>query len=487
MFSPCIFSPARHITLAVLAFCAVGQTSITLAETRETQSPIVPVTQVMGYSGEIASDQTQQYQRVIREVETAAANDSLPNDPFANQQWSFMPTDQFVGAADIFSSQLHNANQSEVVVAIVDSGLRLDHEDYRTLPGYDFISDTVVGNDGDGRDDDPSDPGDWVDEVDVDNDTGESCQQTSSKWHGTAIAGIVGAESENQTGIAGGAKQALLLPVRVTGKCGGFVRDLIDGIRWAAGLPVNGVPDNPTPARVINLSVGFPGICKEEMQNAIDDAVKAGAILVTAATNSAVDLDTYPHSPASCENILTIAASLRNGQVAAYSALGSPVFLLGPGGNRKDGIISTDNEGDREPVLASSYGYHYGTSLAAAHVSAALATLLSIDPDLNNAQLKSLLRISANSTVDGDCADGDCGFGHLNTNRAVRSLLENPLPTVVDDPVSNTEPPTAAATSGPEAIGSWSACESLLALLIIMIFITGKSGPMAFSRQYRKH
>ncbi len=475
MFPPRISSPARRITLAAITLFAVGQTSITNAA--------APVTQVMGNTVEPATVQSPQNSRHIREIDPAAATAALPNDPLASEQWSFMTTGQYSGAADIFSSQLHNASQSDVVVAIVDSGLRLDHEDYRTLPGYDFISDAVVGNDGDGRDNDPSDPGDWVDEIDVLNDTGDSCQKTASKWHGTAIAGIVGAESENQAGIAGGALRALLLPVRVTGKCGGYVRDLIDGIRWAAGLHINGVPDNPTPARVINLSVGFPGGCTESMQNAIDDAVKAGAILVTAATNSAVDLDTYPHSPASCQNILTIAASLRNGQVAAYSALGSPVFLLGPGGNSKDGIISTDNDGAREPILASSYGYHYGTSLAAAHVSAALATLLSINPELSNAQLQSLLQSSANSTLDDNCNNGDCGYGHLNTNRAVRSLLENPLPVIFNDP----EPATAAASPGQSAIGSLSVADAILLLATMMLLLYHRATVSRPIRQYRKH
>ncbi len=438
---------------------------MSIAQT-ENQRAQGPITQVMGSTAHHALSDTTAKQRTVQQTDAAAALAALPNDPYAEEQWSFMPAELYAGAADIFSAQLHNASQTEVVVAIVDSGLRLDHEDYRTLAGYDFISDTTVSNDGDGRDNDPSDPGDWVDATDVQNDDNGSCVQTFSKWHGTAIAGIVGAESENQTGIAGGARHVSLLPVRVTGKCGGYVRDLIDGIRWAAGLPVANVPDNSTPARIINLSVGFPGGCSSAMQNAINDAVNAGAILVTASTNSAADLDSDPHSPASCTNILTIGASLRDGSTAPYSALGDRVFLLGPGGSARDGIISTDNEGDRTPVLNSSYGYHYGTSLAAAHVSAALASLLSIDPGLTNSQLQSLLENSATSSTDSNCASGACGSGHLNAQRAVQALLEGPTPSIAND-----QPVTAAASAEDTGVASFSITDIPAMLFVLTLVI----------------
>lgn len=390
----------------------------------------------------------------------------LPNDPLSDQQWSFMSSDVFRGAADFFGVQ-HNAPRSSVVVAVVDSGVRLDHEDYQTLPGFDFIKDAVVANDGDGRDADASDPGDWVDEDDVAGQLSSTCQLTQSKWHGTAIAGVIGAQTANSLGIAGAARDVQLLPVRVTGKCGGYVSDLIDGIRWSAGLSIPGVPDNLWPARVINLSVGFPGECSTALQQAIDDAVNAGAILVTAATNYGVNLDDQPHAPANCSNILTIGASLRSGALAPYSSVGSRVFLTGPGGSRQDGIISTDNNGRQSPSPDSSYGYHYGTSLAAAHVSASLATLLSAAPDLSNSQLKTALQDAALPASDTRCAGGLCGAGLLNTQRSVQLLLDGELPAADTNP----QPPVAAAAESAEApfAGSTSVATLMLLLLVLCV------------------
>ena len=401
-----------------------------------------------------------------------AAAEPLPNDPFAPDQWNFMTPDQFAGAANIFNPPDHNRNLSRVVVAVVDSGMLLDHEDYLALPGYDFVHDPDISNDGDGRDNDPTDPGDWVSTADLlERRVSENCQPTPSKWHGTAIAGIIGAESGNNLGVAGGSDFVSLLPVRVTGKCGGYVNDLIDGIRWAAGLSVSGAPDNPYPARIINLSVGFPGQCSHRLQTALDDAVKAGAILVTASTNNGVSLDTNPYSPATCDNVLSIGATLRNGEQAEYSSYGSNVFLLSPGGSARDGIVTTDNRGRSEADPASSYGYHFGTSMAAAHVSAALATLLTIDPSLSNQSLAKILSVSATPhTTDTRCNSSLCGHGLLNTNRAIQSLL-NPEPQN-DNPAyliqNQSAAPGIAAVQSAEAPSAGSTHPAILFLLLLL-------------------
>ncbi|OED36076.1 hypothetical protein AB833_28750 [Chromatiales bacterium (ex Bugula neritina AB1)] len=372
---------------------------------------------------------------------------TLPNDPLAAQQWNFMSATTYTGAADNFNAHIHNGSSSEVIVAVVDSGVILTHEDLRTLPGYDFVSTAEIGNDGDGRDADPSDPGDWVTQDDQQSGTvSAGCETSDSSWHGTAIAGIIGAASFNDTGIAGGAPRVSLLPVRITGRCGGFIHDMIDGIRWSAGLPVAGVPVNPYPARVINLSVGFAGDCSKALQSAINDATEAGSLIVAAATNSAVDLDTTPYSPATCENVLSIAANTREGTLADYSAYGSEVFLTAPGGTRSDAIITTENGSNSAPAPESSYGYHYGTSLAAAHVSAGAATLLSIDSGLSNTELSNLLQNSSVVMSESSiCRAGGCGFGRLNVNRAVRILTDEQL---TDD--SARPPVGAASASSPE-------------------------------------
>ena len=410
----------------------------------------------------------------------AAAN-PLPNDLRAADQWSFMSQELYPGAANIFNIPEHNGTETEVVVAIVDSGVILDHEDYTTLPGYDFVHDPAVGNDGDGRDSDPADPGDWVSDTDVSlGRVDAGCQITDSKWHGTAITGLIGAISDNQLGVAGGANLALLLPVRITGKCGGYVNDLIDGIRWSAGLSVSGAPDNPNPARIINLSIGFPGSCNSRLQSAINDATQAGAILVTAATNNAGSLNTTPYSPATCKNVLTIGAALRNGQLADYSAYGTDIFLLGPGGSATDGIVTTDNAGQQQSEQESDYGYHFGTSFAAAHVSAALATLLSIDPTLDNNTLRALLSNSATTTADDpQCDAGSCGSGRLNTGLAVSMLLDPAFAPLNDQVNLGTDPtttPTIGTAQSSESLQIGAISHSSLWLLMFI-----------FVRRHRQH
>ena len=151
--------------------------------------------------------------------------------------------------------------RSDIVIGDLDTGIRFDHPDLgavpgnRLLPGYDFISDPLVANDGGGRDPDASDPGGWVTAADAATPTFSGCTVANSSWHGTRTAGILGAITNNSTGIAGITSQTMILPVRVLGKCGGLDSDILDAMRWAAGLQVAGVPNNPHPAQIINMSL----------------------------------------------------------------------------------------------------------------------------------------------------------------------------------------------------------------------------------------
>jgi serine protease len=178
----------------------------------------------------------------------------VPNDEFYAEQWSLF---EDAGGARVQEAWDIERGVPEIVVALIDTGI-LDHEDLdpsRFVPGYDFISDPQMANDGDGRDADPADPGDAVAAGECE--VGEPPQ--ASTWHGTQISGIVGATTDNLIGIAGVTHGARLLMARVLGKCGGFTSDIVDAMRWAAGLSVPGVADNPQPARVINLSFGGEG------------------------------------------------------------------------------------------------------------------------------------------------------------------------------------------------------------------------------------
>lgn len=158
------------------------------------------------------------------------------------------------------------------------------------------------------------------------------------------------------------------MAVRVLGKCGGTTTDINDGIRWAAGLDVPGAPANPHPARVINLNLGTPpGVpCSDDpaTQSAIRDAVAAGALVVIAAGNDAVDAASV--TPASCDEGLTVAASDYRGHlVTRYSNFGSDVKILAPRGD-----LRRDDNGDSQPdgvlsMVKGGYAYFNGTSMAA--------------------------------------------------------------------------------------------------------------------------
>ena len=174
-----------------------------------------------------------------------------------------------------------------ITIGVIDTGYR-PHVDLagRFVAGYDFIGDPLVANDGDGRDSDPLDPGDWITSAENASGYFAGCGVSNSSWHGTHVSGTIGAVANNGIGVAGINQVSKIQPLRVLGKCGGYTSDIADAIRWAAGLTVTGVPANPTPDRVVNISLGGSGACGSTFQNAINAAVAAGTVVVVAAGNS---------------------------------------------------------------------------------------------------------------------------------------------------------------------------------------------------------
>ncbi|MGJ9404188.1 S8 family serine peptidase [Arthrobacter sp. KK5.5] len=332
-----------------------------------------------------------------------------PNDEYYGYQWNLWDHDAGIRAADAWT-----ATRGEgVVVAVVDTGITPHPDlDANVLPGYDMISDAASSRDGDGRDADPRDEGDWYEPLDC----GSYDAASISSWHGTHVAGIVAARAGDGLGVAGVAPGASILPVRALGACGGYTSDIADGITWAAGGDVPGVPANGTPARVVNLSLGGTATCSATFQTAIDGATAAGAVVVVAAGNETANAATS--SPANCGNVIAVAASGSRGALAPYSNFGALVDVMAPGGDmaRSDfgGVLSTLNDGDTVPGAPAHY-FSAGTSMAAPHVAGTAALMLAAAPSLTPAQVESRIKSAARAV---SCASG-CGAGRLDAPRAL--------------------------------------------------------------------
>ena len=330
--------------------------------------------------------------RALPEIEQVTedlrtSRDLTPNDVAFPTQWNMQSVYTYGGAANLPSAWTMTTGSASTVVAVIDTGITAHPEfQSRILPGYDFISDPVNANDGNGRDSDASDPGDWT----AKHECGYGEPAYTSSWHGTHVTGIIAAAGNNWSGMAGVNWRTRILPVRVLGKCGGSVSDIIDGMLWAVGLEVPGVPTNPNPAQVLNLSLGgwSPSGCTSAYEEALNRVRATGALVVAAAGND--DNESAYVVPAACEGVMTVGAIDHDGYRASYSnySVVNAVSVSAPGGDISyygtdgSGIYSTVNSGTKGPV-ASSYAYYQGTSMAAPHVSGIAALALAQDPQIS--------------------------------------------------------------------------------------------------------
>lgn len=341
-------------------------------------------------------------------------NTSAPvkiNDPKMNRMWSL------TGEKGISALEAWGTTRGQgVTVAVLDSGITAHPDlDANVLPGYDFIAESAFSNDGNGRDSDPTDAGNWT----VDDQCFTGSKATPSDWHGTHVAGTIAAIANNNEGIAGVAPEAKIVPVRVLGACGGFDSDITDGIIWAAGGSVRGVPANQHPAQVINMSIGSEGTCTTPYRQAIAQANKRGSIVVVAAGNN--NFDASKSSPGNCEDVITVGATDKNGKRSYFSNYGSRVDVSAPGGDRRywgGGILSTLNAGKTAPGKAD-YAEYQGTSMAAPHVAGIVALMKAVDPKLTYAQAKKVLQSTSQSV---ECDQSACGSGIVNAARAVQQV-----------------------------------------------------------------
>ena len=336
-----------------------------------------------------------------------------PNDTRYAEQWQYFDSVGGMRANTAWDS----ATGTGVVVAVIDTGYR-PHADLsgQFVQGYDFIVDTAISADGNGRDSDASDPGDST----TAGQCGAGSQASGSSWHGTHVAGSVAARTNNGAGVVGTAFNAKVLPVRVLGKCGGYTSDIADAIIWSAGGAVTGVPANANPAKVLNLSLGGAGACDTTTQNAINSARSRGAVVVVAAGNDNQDVSGF--NPGNCAGVVSVAATNKSGGRAYYSNFGSLIDVAAPGGDVRTtggGILSTLNSGTTTPG-ADSYAFYQGTSMAAPHVAGVAALMLSKTPGMSPDQVEAKLKSSARP-FPASCSG--CGTGIVDAAAALGSVI----------------------------------------------------------------
>ncbi len=381
------------------------------------------------------------------DVEQAITNailhgQSIPNDPLYPLQWNLellnMPT-----VWDRVASG--NSSDSDVVVAVIDTGIRAENPDLagRILKefGYDWVEGTspaagdCTGGDLDrdnqsGPDSDPTDPGD-----------GTPLFSDGNSWHGTHISGIIAALADNAIGIAGmgGSAAVKILPLRTLGHCmAGSTFATADAIRFAAKVPNQVECDldstdhiNPAScvinsarpkANVINLSLGetLTPASASDMCDAIFEAVEAGVTVVASAGNSSHPQSSGDFYPAACNHTISVGAVVPGLFLASYSNFGPNQDLVapgGPGGSSTNGILSTIYSG-----VNDGYGRLEGTSQAAAHVSATAALMISKNTALTPDTIETYLKASA---VDlGDVGwDEKFGSGLINPLKALNRVM----------------------------------------------------------------
>ncbi len=399
------------------------------------------------------------------------------NGPAVGQWYLRAPVGVVKSSIDVEPAWNVTQGNPSIVVAVVDTGVRYDHPDLLTvaaggklLPGYDMISDPQRANDGDGRDADASDPGNWVTAAEVNQVGGLFYHCTSldpatgmyvarnTFWHGTVVSSLIVALTNNGIGMAGVAPNLRVLPVRVLGKCGfGTGSDIVAGMRWAAGLSVPGTPPNPTPARVINMSLGGEGACDAAYQEAVNEILALGIVIVASAGN---DNGRAVAHPANCAGVIGVAGLRHVGTKVSGSSLGPEVAISAPFGNCVNTapgspclypILGATDSGTTVPVgptYTDSFNVSTGTSFSAPLVAGVAALILSVQPALTPQQVRVVLQstarqfpttsdsagvpqctapqfdASANPIDQGECicTIDTCGAGMLNAGAALTAL-----------------------------------------------------------------
>jgi serine protease len=417
----------------------------------------------------------EQFVRILSDsgVEDAALDrrrypHALPNDPLYTGQWYLQTNATNAAAVNAELAWDITKGNDSVVIAVLDTGVRFDHPDLgalaqggRLLPGYDFVSDQRMAGDGDGRDADASDPGDFLtsSEKSANGSFFNNCDVSNSSWHGTRTAGIIGARTNNGQGISGGTWSPSILPVRVLAKCGGFDSDILSAMLWAGGVHVDGVPDNAFPAQIENLSLGATGVCSQPYRDVITTLAARGVVVIASAGNEGGPVD----EPANCPGAVAVAGLRHVGTKVGFSSLGNEIAVSAPGGNcvNTNGaclfpINTTSNSGVNGPdanIYTDQLNPSVGTSFSAPIVAGIAGLMLSVNGSLSAANVRARLRegavapfpVSTDPTVpmchvpvsradiqaaECSCTTSTCGAGMANAPGAVNAALR-PIASIV--------------------------------------------------------
>jgi serine protease len=354
-----------------------------------------------------------------------------PSDTFYDKQWHY-PQIKLPQAWDV------TQGSQNVIVAILDTGIVSSHPDFsgRLIGGFDMISNPQTAGDGDGRDGDPEDVGD-------------SQTPQGSSFHGTHVAGTIGANANNGIGIVGVDWNCRLMTVRVLGQGGGTVADIADGILYAAGLPNGSGFTPPQRADVINMSLGGPGL-SSVLEQACIQAAAAGVLLVAAAGN---DNSSQPSSPAAFDSVLSVGAVDLVKQRAPYSNFSPTVDLWAPGGDMgsdrngdgfPDGVLSTmaDDQGNL------FYKYLNGTSMASPHIAGVASLIKAANPTLTASQIRQIL-----------IGNAEAGLNLPNGGRLVDALAS-----VQAAAVGQGNPPSAPVLVASQSVVDFGANETAISI-----------------------
>ncbi|AEP29715.1 S8 family serine peptidase [Brumicola nitratireducens] len=331
---------------------------------------------------------------------------AVTNDPRNELTWHYKNI-RLNEAWDITTGNIDNP----VIVAVADTGVLSDHPDLspNLVSGYDFISDPLRSNDGDGIDPDPYDSGDAV-------------EQRPNSYHGSHVGSTIAAATNNGIGLAGAGYNVKHMPIRVLGKNGGTIFDIYSGIRYAAGLPnpSGSVPSRP--ADVINMSLSGVNYSLVA-QLTINEVTSRGVIIIAAAGNSSTSQPAYP---ASYDNVISVSATDINNEIAYYSNFGAFIDIAAPGGDNR---VDQNNDGFPDGVLGATkddntgtftYKFEQGTSMAAPHVAGVAALMKSVRPQLTSAEFELLLEAGFLTRDIGDLdRDSLYGYGLLDAEKAV--------------------------------------------------------------------